>query len=65
LVDHHAAAPADGHSDVRAYALNPASRALLQDLRCWPDPLHATPVLAMHVLGDAGGETRFEAGFSA
>ena len=65
LVDHHAVALSEGHSDVRAYALNPASRALLQDLRCWPDPLHATPVLAMHVLGDAGGETRFEADASA
>ena len=65
LVDHHASAPSEGHSDVRAYALNPASRALLQELRCWPDALHATPVLAMHVLGDAGGETRFEADATA
>ena len=65
LVDHHASAPSEGHSDVRDYALNPASRALLQELRCWPDALHATPVLAMHVLGDAGGETRFEADATA
>lgn len=61
LVDQHTSARPEGHSDVRAYALNPASRALLQELRCWPDTLHATPVLAMHVLGDAGGETQFEA----
>ena len=61
LVDQHTSARPEGHSDVRAYALNPASRALLQDLRCWPDALHATPVLAMQVLGDAGGETQFEA----
>ena len=56
-----AATAADGHSDVRAYALNPASRKLLQGLRCWPDALHATPVLAMEVMGDAGGSTRFDA----
>lgn len=64
LVDHRlgGAAPAtDGHSDVRAYALNPASRKLLQGLRCWPDALHATPVVAMEVFGDAGGSTRFDA----
>jgi len=64
LVDHRlseSAAPTDGHSDVRAYALNPASRTLLQGLRCWPDALHATPVRAMDVVGDAGGSTRFEA----
>lgn len=64
LVDHHAGAAAsdtEGHSDVRAYALNPASRALLQGLRCWPDMAHATPVQAMQVFGDAGGATRFDA----
>lgn len=65
LVDHPSSAPSEGHGDVRAYALNPASRTLLQDLRCWPDPMHATPVLAMQVFGDAGGETRFEANESA
>ena len=61
LVDQHTSSRTEGHSDVRAYALNPASRDLLQELRCWPDTLHATPVLAMQVLGDAGGETQFEA----
>ena len=60
-----AATAADGHSDVRAYALNPASRKLLQGLRCWPDALHATPVLAMEVMGDAGGSTRFDASASS
>ncbi|NVO06197.1 MAG: ubiquinone biosynthesis protein UbiH, partial [Rhodoferax sp.] len=35
------------HSDVRAYALSPASRALLQAIRCWPDEVHATPVTRM------------------
>ena len=64
LVDHHLgdlASPTEGHSDVRAYALNAASRALLQGLRCWPEVAHATPVLAMQVFGDAGGVTRFDA----
>ena len=41
------AAPAGGAaSDVRAYALNAASRDLLEMLRAWPDAQHATPVLA-------------------
>ncbi len=51
--------PPAGHSDVRAYALNAASRALLQELRCWPQPQHATPVLAMDVHGDRGGQVVF------
>ena len=61
LVDPLAADPASGHSDVRAYALNAASRELLQALRCWPDAQHATPVLSMRVFGDKGGALRFEA----
>ena len=48
-------------ADVRAYALNAASRALLESLRCWPDAPHATPVLAMDVWGDDGGAVRFDA----
>ena len=57
------AAPADGagHSDVRAYALNLASKKILDSFRCWPTGAGATPVLAMHVRGDDGGETRFAA----
>ena len=55
-------APAGGAgSDVRAYALNPASKELLESLRAWPDAQHATPVTAMEVHGDEGGEVRFEA----
>jgi len=50
-----------GHSDVRAYALSPASRSLLESLRCWPDAAHATPVKAMEVTGDNGGLLHFEA----
>ena len=54
--------PAAGHSDVRAYALNAASRELLLRLRAWPDEQHATPVLGMDVRGDEGGRVRFSAG---
>lgn len=47
--------------DVRAYALNAKSRALLESVRCWPDALHATPVLDMQVKGDDGGYVNFSA----
>jgi len=49
--------------DVRAYALNTASRDLLQSLRAWPDdvPGAVTPVRAMQVQGDADGALRFDA----
>ena len=50
-----------GHGDVRAYALNTASRELLESLRCWPDERAATPVLRMAVQGDDGGAVRFDA----
>jgi 2-polyprenyl-6-methoxyphenol hydroxylase-like FAD-dependent oxidoreductase len=57
-----AARPAGGaHSDVRAYAMNTASRDLLVGLRAWPDDAHATPVLGMDVQGDEGGAVRFDA----
>ena len=50
------ARPPEG-DDVRAYALNAASVALLTGLKVWNSlPTHtATPVLDMHVQGDAGG----------
>lgn len=47
--------------DVRAYALNTASRELLLRLRAWPDEQHATPVVAMDVRGDEGGRVQFSA----
>lgn len=47
--------------DVRAYALNAKSKALLESLRCWPDAMHATEVLKMQVKGDDGGEVNFSA----
>lgn len=53
--------PAGETSDVRAYALNAASRELLERVRAWPDEDHAAPVLAMEVHGDEGGQVRFDA----
>ena len=50
-----------GASDVRAYALSLPSRQLLEAVRCWPDEQHATPVLAMQVHGDSGGQVAFNA----
>lgn len=49
------------HTDVRAYALNAASRQLLESVRAWPGGEHATPVQAMQVHGDDGGEVNFSA----
>lgn len=55
-------------TDVRAYALNAASRALLQSVRAWPEAATAaptadlpaiTPVTGMQVWGDDGGEVQF------
>lgn len=56
------------HSDVRAYALSPASRAQLESVRCWPDEAHATPVIAMQVQtqnqGQTGASVQFDASAS-
>jgi 2-polyprenyl-6-methoxyphenol hydroxylase-like FAD-dependent oxidoreductase len=57
-------------ADVRAYALNAASRELLESVRAWPGPVPGdgdappavTPVQAMQVWGDSGGEIGFSAG---
>ncbi|MDB5872935.1 MAG: 2-octaprenyl-3-methyl-6-methoxy,4-benzoquinol hydroxylase-like protein [Ramlibacter sp.] len=53
--------PAGASSDVRAYALNAASKDLLELLRAWPDAEHAAAVTGMEVQGDDGGEVRFSA----
>ena len=53
----HSAATAD----VRAYALNAASRSLLESLRSWPDAEHATAVQHMQVQGDQDGCVHFNA----
>jgi 2-polyprenyl-6-methoxyphenol hydroxylase-like FAD-dependent oxidoreductase len=55
-------APAGDSHDVRAYALNSASRQVLESVRAWPDSAHATPVAGMEVHGDEGGLVRFQAG---
>lgn len=45
-----ARAPAPGGTpDIRAYAINSASQALLASLRVWPQAPHVTPVREMHV----------------
>lgn len=58
----------DGHSDIRAYALNAASRRLLEAVRAWPDisalstgEPTVTPVRQMCVNGDQGGQLVFNA----
>ena len=56
-----AAPRASAAPDVRAYALSPAARQLLESVRCWPDERAATPVLAMQVQGDRDGAVRFDA----
>lgn len=48
-------------TDVRAYALNLASRQLLESLRSWPDAEHATAVKHMQVLGDRDSAVHFHA----
>jgi 2-polyprenyl-6-methoxyphenol hydroxylase-like FAD-dependent oxidoreductase len=48
-------------ADVRAYALNGASRSLLESLRGWPAGDAVTPVLSMEVQGDDGGAVDFDA----
>lgn len=48
-------------ADVRAYALNTASRTLLESLRSWPDSEHATAVARMEVFGDRDGAVQFDA----
>lgn len=54
------APPAPAAQDVRAYALNAASRSLLSALRVWPAAEHATPVRRMEVWGDNGGHLAFD-----
>lgn len=54
-------APEASASDVRAYALNARSRALLESVRCWPDAPHVTSVSRMEVCGDDQGLVLFDA----
>ena len=52
--------PPSATPDVRAYALNGASRQVLSSVGCWPDIKHATPVQTMRVWGDTQGQVCFE-----
>ena len=56
-----APATAPSGPDVRAYALNHASRALLDALRCWPAAPAVTPVRQMQVCGDRDSAVQFDA----
>lgn len=47
--------------DVRAYALNAASRATLEGLRCWPADQFATAVTGMQVQSDQHAAVHFDA----
>ena len=49
--------------DVRAYALNGASKQLLESLRGWPEGIATTPVLAMQIWNGEGSEAQLD--FSA
>lgn len=59
LVEH--APSAGAGADVRAYSLNASAKALLDELRCWPEAPAVTPVHAMQVWGDDEGALHFEA----
>lgn len=54
--------PAPQVADVRAYALNQRSRALLERLRCWPLAPAVTAVTRMDVQENGGGAVQFDAG---
>ena len=47
--------------DARAYALNSASKQLFDNLRVWPEPAFATPVLNMQVWADNSARLDFSA----
>lgn len=47
--------------DVRAYALNTASRALIESVRAWPAAQHATAVRRMQVQSDSAALVQFDA----
>lgn len=69
LVEPAVSADRPPRTDVRAYALNAASRELLHSVRAWPEtkateaetPPCVTPVHGMQVWGDDGGAVHFDA----
>ena len=54
-------APGAAVADVRAYALNAASKDLIGSVRGWPDAQHATPVRQMRISSDSGAQLQFSA----
>lgn len=46
--------------DIRAFALNSASKDLLSSVNAWPADRYVTPVLTMHVFGDAKGRVQLD-----
>jgi len=50
----------NNHLDVRAYALNGASKQLLEGLRGWPEGIATTPVLAMQIWHGEGSEPELD-----
>lgn len=61
LVSPPAPEGASTKDDVRAYAINHSSKALLESLRCWPAADAVTPVRRMQISGDQGGAIHFDA----
>ena len=55
------ATPMAGAADVRAYALNAASKDLIESLRSWPHAQHTTPVRHMRISSDTGAQVQFSA----
>lgn len=52
---------ADCEADVRSFALNTASKHLLESLACWPTGLAVTPIERMRVFGDGNSVVNFSA----
>ncbi|NDD13962.1 MAG: ubiquinone biosynthesis protein UbiH, partial [Betaproteobacteria bacterium] len=48
-------------ADVRSFALNTASKHLLESLACWPTGLAVTPIERMRVFGDGNSVVNFSA----
>jgi len=48
-------------TDVRSFALNTASKHLLESLACWPTGLAVTPIERMRVFGDGNSVVNFSA----
>ncbi len=55
------AGPQRTGADVRAYALNAASRSLIESVRAWPPEHQATAVRRMQVQSDQAAEVLFDA----